>query len=136
MSCATQILGTVIQPVLASTSASTTQAVKLYAGEGPTPAPLYLPGAFGGAYEPTAPSVPNFVSVAVTASTKLIVFAAFSAANTLPRERTTRSGKVSSFSAAATTICSRPRMAAGVAALPIIAGTRFEYEPRSIGVSP
>ena len=40
MSCAIQIFGTVIQPVFGSTSASTTQAVYEYAGDGPTPAPL------------------------------------------------------------------------------------------------
>ena len=48
MSCAIQIFGTVIQPVAGSTSASTTQAVYEYAGEGPTPAPLKRPGARGG----------------------------------------------------------------------------------------
>src|SRR5580765_5689407 len=48
MSWAIQIFGTVIQPVAGSTSASTTQAVYEYAGEGPTPAPLKRPGARGG----------------------------------------------------------------------------------------
>ena len=48
MSCAIQIFGTWIQPVRSSTSVSTTQALKLYAGDGPTPAPLYLPGGLGG----------------------------------------------------------------------------------------
>src|SRR5687767_12037916 len=48
MSCAIQIFGTVIQPVLGSTSTSTTQAEYEYAGDGPTPAPLKRPGARGG----------------------------------------------------------------------------------------
>ena len=48
MSCAIQILGTVIQPVCSSTSTSTTQAEKEYAGDGPTPAALNLPGGLGG----------------------------------------------------------------------------------------
>src|SRR6267142_1500357 len=68
MSCATQIFGTWIQPVFGSTSASTTHAVYEYAGDGPTPAPLNLPGERGGVYEPTAPSVPNFASASTTAS--------------------------------------------------------------------
>ena len=38
----------VIQPVCSSTSTSTTQAEKEYAGDGPTPAPLNLPGGLGG----------------------------------------------------------------------------------------
>jgi hypothetical protein len=40
MSWAIQTLGTLTQPVRGSTSASTTQAVYEYAGDGPTPAPL------------------------------------------------------------------------------------------------
>src|SRR6185503_15157004 len=46
MSCAIQILGTLIQPVFGS--ASTTQAEYEYAGDGPTPAPLKRPGERGG----------------------------------------------------------------------------------------
>src|SRR6185295_8808702 len=82
MSCAIQIFGTWIQPVRSSTSVSTTHALKLYAGEGPTPAPLYLPGAFGGEYEPTAESVPSWPSAAATASTNDMPGPELSAANT------------------------------------------------------
>src|SRR5438128_10632166 len=73
MSCAIQIFGMLIQPVAASTWASTTQAVYEYAGDGPTPAPLYFPGARGGLYEPTEPNVPNFSSASTTASAKFML---------------------------------------------------------------
>jgi len=106
MSCATQILGTVIQPVFGSTSVSTTQAEKLYAGDGPTPAPLYFPGAFGGEYEPTVESVPNFASASAIASTKLMPLFGSSAANTRPCENTTRSGGMPSDSEAASAMVS------------------------------
>src|SRR3954464_13865259 len=90
MSCAIQILGTWIQPVRSSTSVSTTHALKLYAGDGPTPAPLYLPGAFGGEYEPTAESVPSAASAMATASPNDIAGLGCSGAYTLPCENTTR----------------------------------------------
>src|SRR5687767_15430949 len=89
MSWAIQIFGTWIQPVRSSTSVSTTQAVKLYAGEGPTPAPLYLPGAFGGEYDPTADNVPSCASADATASAKLMPGPGLSAAKTRPCEKTT-----------------------------------------------
>src|ERR1044071_8536618 len=71
MSCAIQIFGTVIQPVAGSTSASTTQAVYEYAGEGPTPAPLKRPGARGGREDPPEPRVPTFSSARPAASAKV-----------------------------------------------------------------
>src|SRR5688500_19791252 len=94
MSCAIQIFGTWIQPVRSSTSVSTTHAVKLYAGEGPTPAPLYFPGGLGGEYDPAAERVPSCASAACTASAKVMPGPALSAANTRPCENATRSGNV------------------------------------------
>src|SRR5687767_13613383 len=88
MSCAIQIFGTVTQPVASSTSASTTHAVYEYAGDGPTPAPLYLPGDFGGAYEPTAPSVPKRASAQVTASANESPAPGSSAGKTRPSANT------------------------------------------------
>src|SRR3954469_22927036 len=136
MSCAIQIFGTWIQPVRSSTSVSTTQALKLYAGDGPTPAPLYLPGALGGEYEPTADSVPSAASAIATASTNDIARLGSSAAYTLPCEKTTRSGSVPSVSETAAATLARRRSAAWTAALPAMMVTRLEYEPRSTGVMP
>src|SRR5256885_14045920 len=103
MSCAIQIFGTVIQPVFSSTCASTTQAVYEYAGEGPTPAPLKRPGARGGLYEPTEPSVPNFSSANPTASTKV---RDFDSKDTRSLANVSLSGATSSCSAAAIAIMS------------------------------
>src|SRR5205814_2946755 len=118
--------GTRIQPVRSSTSASTTQAVKLYAGDGPTPAPLYLPGALGGEYEPTAESVPSCPSAACTASTNVMPGPLLSAANTRPCENTTRSGKVPRLSETTPAIVARSRSAACSAELPAMIVTRLE----------
>src|SRR5215471_4502790 len=53
-SCAAQTLWTLTSPVSSSTLTSATWAAYEYAGDGPTPAPLYLPplASGGGAYEP------------------------------------------------------------------------------------
>src|SRR5688572_10852800 len=126
MSCAIQIFGTWIQPVRSSTSVSTTHAVKLYAGEGPTPAPLYLPGGLGGEYEPTADSVPSAASATATASTNDMARFESSAANTLPCANTTLSGSVPRVSATAPAMVTRSRSAACTAALPAMMVTRLE----------
>src|SRR4051812_20466984 len=123
MSCAIQIFGTVIQPVFGSTSASTTQAEYEYAGDGPTPAPLKRPGARGGLYDPTAPSVPNFSSANPAASAKV---KRLSAKDTVPLANTSLSGVTSSCSAAASAIMSFSFCAAWMVALPIITVTRLE----------
>src|SRR5258706_8097738 len=123
MSCAIQIFGTVIQPVALSTWASTTQAVYEYAGDGPTPAPLKRPGARGGLYEPTEPSVPNFSSAMTTASGKVRTRLSN---ETLPLEKTILSGATCSCSDAASAIMAFSFSAAWIAALPIITVTRLE----------
>src|SRR5687767_10704256 len=123
MSCAIQTLGTVIQPVRGSTSASTTHAVYEYAGDGPTPAPLYRPGERGGLYEPTDPSVPNFSSANPAASAKVRLLPS---KDTRPLANCRRSGAIPSSSAAAAAICALIFSAAWIAALPIITVTRLE----------
>src|SRR3954463_7908390 len=136
MSCAIQIFGTWIQPVRSSTSVSTTHALKLYAGDGPTPAPLYLPGALGGEYEPTAESVPSAASAMATASTNDIARLGSSAAYTLPCENTTRSGSVPSVSETAAATPARRRSAACTAALAAMMVTRLADGPRAPGGKP
>src|SRR5258705_5123492 len=133
MSCAIHTFGTLIQPVRGSTSASTTHAVYEYAGDGPTPAPLNLPGERGGVYEPTAPSVPNFASASTTASANVRLRPSN---DTRALAKLARSGATSSSSAAAAASMLFSFCAASIAALPAISVTRLEYEPRSTGVMP
>src|ERR1051325_6266770 len=101
MSCAIQTRSTTTIPVDGSTSTSATAAEYLYAGDGPTPAPLYLPGDRGGVYEPTVPIVPNFDSANTTASAKVTPTSGFSTSKARRSANETFSTGVPSFSATA-----------------------------------
>ena len=95
-------------------------------GEGPTPPPLNFAADFGGVYEPVVPMVPNCASAMQTASWNDTPRSGASPSNTRRSWNRTRSTGMSSFRDTACASSSRARVAASMAAFPIINVTRLE----------
>jgi hypothetical protein len=78
--------------------------------------------------------VPNCASAMQTASWNDTPRSGAWASKTRRSRKATRSRGISSFRATACASRSRARVAASIAAFPIISVTRLEYDPRSTGV--